>query len=224
MSQSICSLTPNQQSSSPTKLELKEKPKTFENRIVNSDLHLSLSGQTSMLMLTRKHEFAQQAETSKLARSMQSINEDKKNIKKVNKKAASVEFHIEEDEEESNFLSKYAQGVPFQHVSDVEDRALVLEFFDPVRNDKRRAEIECQSRLLQQDVIGFRAIQQQLKNFDALRILRIGRRKTRIPLKNIQNLDKLYSQLILRHYHTMGRVSVFEVKPYLKYKIKSLLG
>lgn len=199
MSTSICSFSPDQQRpNSSTKLELKEKPKTI-NRIVNSDLHLSLSGQTSMLMLTRKHEYVQGSKD--LVKSMQNIADTKppKSNKQIDFVIGDEEIKVGDDGAK-NRLSDYPPGLPYK-VSELEDCSLILEFFDPVLNDRRRAAKETFSRLLQQDSIGFRSIQQQLKSFESVSILKIGHRKTRTTLKSIQNLDKLYSQLILHNYH-----------------------
>jgi hypothetical protein len=219
MSTSICSFAPDSQQrpSSSTQLEIKKKPKMNSDRIVNSDLHLSLSGQTSMLMLTRKHEYSRSNNmiVSHTNANEQAINtEDNNKSTKNAKSTKQTLFEIGDSEEENKIesepvnyqlSSKYPPTVPFKFVNDIEDCSCVLEFFDPNTNDKRRANKERLSRFIKHDTIGFRSIQQQLKSFNSVCTLKIGGRTTRITLKNIKNLDKIYSQLILHNYHLIQR-------------------
>lgn len=205
VSHSACSVSLEQRQqrrpNSSTNFEMRER--------LGRSLDIAACGDQAS-MSRRKHEFGLQNNKfpNELTRSTQNIQEVKVSR---SKRPLSVDFDIreetksEEDERSIKVMSNYNQGIPFKHVNDVEDRALILDFFDPIKSDNGRAEMERYSKLLEQDSIGFQAIQQKLKSFDLIKALKIGGRKTRIELNSIQNMDKIYSQLVLNTYRLLQK-------------------
>jgi hypothetical protein len=161
-----------------------------------------------MLVLSRKHPFPELHDISNtgnaLTKSMQNIADKVKSQNGTNTEDEEIAI-VDSHPMNNKLLTRYPSGIPYNYVNEVEDCSLILELFDPVLNDKRRETKERLSRLIQNDAIGFRPIQQQLKSFESICTLRIGRRNGHTTLKNIKNLEKIQAQIILHTYHLLQR-------------------